>query len=156
VRHTSQKRLSPLAAWSPGRGFKPQLVHIRFDLQIDKEVNSAFLGKPSLDAWLKARSVNQIITTGVQTNMCVESTARMGSNLGYEIILPLDATYTFDIKTLEGVTLTADHISQVTAANMVRGGFARVVSSADILGSYTPTRNAPEHGQDNSSNEDVQ
>jgi nicotinamidase-related amidase len=115
VRHTSEKALSPFASWSPGRGLKPEIVHVRFNVTIDKTVNSAFLGSPNLDEWLSSRSIEQIVLAGVQTNMCVESTARMGADLGYSVVVALDATYTFDLK-YQGRLFTADDISLATAA----------------------------------------
>ena len=46
--------------------------------------------------WLKGGGDRQFVVAGIQTNMCVETTARMGGNLGYEVFFALDATYTFD------------------------------------------------------------
>jgi nicotinamidase-related amidase len=135
VRHTANRAASPFAAWSPGRKLKAGLVRVRFNVTVDKTVNSAFLGAPDLHEWLAARSVSQIVVVGIQTNMCVESTARMGANLGYDVIVPLDATSTFDLKA-GGCAFTGQQLAEVTAANLSGGGFATVVTTEDLLGGF--------------------
>ncbi|MGY4388574.1 nicotinamidase-related amidase [Streptomyces sp. TE12347] len=71
---------------------------------------------------------------GIQTNMCVETTARMAGNLGYDVLVPLDATHTFDLAGPEGLALTADELARATAVNLQGGGFARVTTTAALLG----------------------
>jgi nicotinamidase-related amidase len=135
VRHTANRAVSPFAPWSPGRGLKTGLVHVRFNVTVEKTVNSAFLGSPDLRDWLDSGSVSQIVVVGIQTNMCVESTARMGANLGYDVIVPLDATSTFDLKA-GGRVFTGEELAQVTAANLAGGGFATVVTTKGLLGGF--------------------
>ncbi|MCP3424553.1 isochorismatase family protein [Rothia sp. AR01] len=69
---------------------------------------------------------------GIQTNMCVETTARVGGNLGYDVVVPLDATRTFELRS-GGRTFSADELSAVTAANLSEGGFARVTDTESVL-----------------------
>jgi Amidases related to nicotinamidase len=133
VKHTSKHPLSPLSALSPGHRLKPEVSHVAPDLEIDKSVNSAFLGKPDLHAWLQERKIKQIVLCGIQTNMCVETTARMGGNLGYDVIVALDATHTFDLADPHGITMTADELARATATNLVGGRFASVVATADLV-----------------------
>jgi nicotinamidase-related amidase len=98
-----------------------------------KKVNSAFLGEVDLDAWLRARGINEIVVAGIQTNFCCETTARMGGNLGYDVKFALDATFTFDLTGPDGSVLTADELSRATATNLHGGGFATVTSTKDLL-----------------------
>jgi nicotinamidase-related amidase len=135
VRHTADRALSPFAPWLPFRGLKSEIVHVRFNVTIDKTVNSGFLGTPDLGQWLQSSLVHQIVVVGIQTNMCVETTARMGANLGYDVVVPLDATHTFDLK-VRGRTFSADELTETTAANLVGGGFARVVATSELLGGF--------------------
>ncbi|KOX15907.1 isochorismatase [Saccharothrix sp. NRRL B-16348] len=128
VRHDSTEPGSPLRPGQDGNRFKPELDRAEPDLVFAKDVNSAFHGEVDLDAWLKARGITDIVLAGIQTNMCVETTARVGGNLGYRVRVVLDATFTFD---LEG--LTADELSRATVANLRGGGFAEIVSTDDVL-----------------------
>ncbi|MFF2793003.1 cysteine hydrolase family protein [Streptomyces sp. NPDC058049] len=134
VRHASVQPGSVLAADHPGHAFK-DLVEKRSQgtLVITKTVNSAFYGTPDLDDWLKARGIGQLVLVGIQTNMCVETTARMAGNLGYDVLVPLDATHTFDLAGPGGLALTADELATATAVSLHGGGFARVVTTADLL-----------------------
>ncbi|HEY0189317.1 MAG TPA: cysteine hydrolase family protein [Cellulomonas sp.] len=137
VRHTTDRVLSPFATWSPGRGLKPEVVQVRFNVTVEKSVNSSFLGTPDLHEWLRQHQIRQIVVVGIQTNMCVESTARTGGNLGYDVVVPLDATHTFDLK-VDGRTFTADELAQATAANLAGGRFATVTSTKELLGGFIP------------------
>ncbi|MFJ6755603.1 cysteine hydrolase family protein [Streptomyces sp. NPDC091273] len=134
VRHASVQPGSVLAADHPGYAFK-DLVEKRSEgaLVVTKTVNSAFYGTPDLADWLTAQGIGQLVVVGIQTNMCVETTARMAGNLGYDVLVPLDATHTFDLAGPAGLSLTADELATATAVNLQGGGFARVVTTADLL-----------------------
>jgi nicotinamidase-related amidase len=131
VRHDSQMAGSPLAPGTRGNAFQ-DVVTGEPDLLVTKHVNSAFLGDPPLDPWLRERGIDGIAICGIQTNMCCETTARMGGNLGYDVRFVLDATHTFDLKGPDGNVLPADLLAQVTAANL-DGEFATVVTTRDVL-----------------------
>lgn len=133
VRHESVCPGSPLAAGSAGNALQPFVAAVPHDLLVTKDVNSAFFGDPDLAGWLGERNIGQIVVIGIQTNMCVETTARMGGNLGFDVIVPLDATHTFDLAGPAGLTLPADDLARATAVNLHGGGFARVVQTADLL-----------------------
>ena len=134
VRHDSASPGSPLGVGSPGNALKAVVADAPHDLFVTKQVNSAFYGEPDLHAWLQDRGIRQLVITGIQTNMCVETTARMGGNLGYEVTLPIDATHTFDLAGPGGVRLTASELARATAVNLEGGGFARVVTTDAVLG----------------------
>lgn len=131
VRHDSSEDGSPLRAGQAGNDFK-DVVTGEPDLLITKSVNSAFLGDPNLDEWLRARGVSRIAISGIQTNHCCETTARMGGNLGYEVLFVLDATHTFDRTGLQGEVFDADTLARVTAANL-NEEFAEIVSARSLL-----------------------
>lgn len=52
----------------------------------------------SLQQLLTARGVRHLTLCGIQTEQCVETTARLGADLGYEVTVVLDATTTFPIE----------------------------------------------------------
>lgn len=58
-----------------------------------KNRNSAFMGTDLADR-LREKGIDQIIATGVGTNVCVESTVRDAFNLGFHVVTISDATGT--------------------------------------------------------------
>ena len=138
VRHDSDEPGSSLAAGSPGNALKDVVADAPHEVLVTKQVNSAFHGDPDLDGWLRARGIRQLVLCGIQTNMCVETTARVGGNLGYDVIVPLDATHTFDLEGPGGIRLTAAELARATAVNLDGGEFARVVSTDDVVAAPLP------------------
>jgi nicotinamidase-related amidase len=131
VRHDSREEHSPLRPGHPGNEFK-DVIRGEPDLLVVKSVNSAFHGEPDLERWLKAEDVEGIVVCGIQTNMCCETTARVGANLGFDLRFVLDATYTFDLTDRNGVTITAGELTRVTAANL-DPEFGRVLTTSDVI-----------------------
>ncbi|MQA62877.1 MAG: isochorismatase family protein [Actinophytocola sp.] len=132
IRHDSLDPGSPLAPGKPGNALKPILAGTPADLMFTKHVNSAFHGAVDLDARLTDRGIADVVLAGIQTNWCVETTARVGGNLGYHVTVALDATHTFDLHGPHG-DWTADQLYRATAANLHGDGFARISSTAEVL-----------------------
>ena len=132
VRHDSDEEVSPLRPDEPGNAFKPE-VSGEPDLLVTKQVNSAFYGSPDLDAWLRERGISSFALCGITTNHCVETTARMGGNLGYHVLFVLDACATFDREGPDGEVVTAEELTRATAASL-HDEFATVVSTRDLVG----------------------
>ncbi len=131
VRHDSTEASSPLRPGQSGNDFKPIMIGDP-DLLVTKHVNSCFHGQPDLDGWLRERQLDGFVLSGITTNHCCETTARVGANLGHQVLLALDATYTFDRPAPDGSVVTADELTRVTATNL-HGEFATVVSTAQLL-----------------------
>ena len=87
---------------------------------IVKHRYSAFIGT-DLDPLLRAQGVENIIFTGITTNVCVESTARDAYTHDYHVLVVSDLTATY---------AQAPH--DATLDN-IRRAFGRVVTSAEIL-----------------------
>jgi nicotinamidase-related amidase len=68
----------------------PELEACAGDLLVTKQRWGAFLGT-DLDMYLRRRGVTQIVLAGVATSIGVESTARSAYDLGYHVVLALDA-----------------------------------------------------------------
>ena len=98
-----------------------------------KQVNSAFHGEPDLAAWLRERDLERIAICGITTNHCCETTARVGANVGFDVLFVLDATHTFDRTGPDGTTMTADELARATATSL-HGEFAQVVDTTDVIG----------------------
>jgi nicotinamidase-related amidase len=133
VRHDSDEDGSPFTPGQRGNDLDPALTG-EPDLLVAKSVNSAFHGEPDLGKWLRGEGIGRIAVCGIQTNMCCETTARVAANLGFEMDFVLDATYTFDLPSHDGGTISADELSRVTAANL-DPEFGRVVSTRDAIAS---------------------
>ncbi|OXE35076.1 MAG: cysteine hydrolase [Phenylobacterium zucineum] len=131
VRHDSGEPQSVLRPGQPGNDFKDVITGTP-DLLVSKSVNSAFFGTPDLDSWLKASGIKRIAICGIQTNMCCETTARMGGNMGYDVWFVLDATHTF-AKEVGGLKLSAIQLAAATAVNL-DGEFARVLDTTTAIG----------------------
>lgn len=137
VRHDSLSAGSPLHPSAPGHALVDAVAAVDPDVLVTKNVNSAFYGDPDLHAWLGERGIRDLVICGIQTNMCVETTARMAGNLGYDVTVALDATRTFDltgeIAGIGAVSRTAAELMADTALVLQQGGFARIARTADLL-----------------------
>nr|BFF03062.1 hypothetical protein GCM10020241_47370 [Streptoalloteichus tenebrarius] len=137
VRHDSTTPGSPLAPGQPGNAFKPELDGVRPDLLVPKSAHSAFHGHVDLHAWLTDNGIRDIVVCGIQTNRCVETTSRVGGDLGYRVRVALDATHTFDERGPDGALVTAEEFARATAANL-HGHFAEVTTTAAVLAALAP------------------
>jgi nicotinamidase-related amidase len=131
VQHDSTNLDSPLHPSRPGNRLKEYLTPPP-ELEVRKTVNSSFHGTPDLHAWLSLHGIQQLVIAGITTNHCCETTARVGGNLGYDVLFALDATHTFDRTGPDGRRYPADQLAAVTAANL-HGEFAIVTSTAWLL-----------------------
>ena len=138
VRHDSLDD-SPLAPGNPGNDLVDAVAAIEPAVLVSKNVNSAFYGDPDLHAWLQERGIGEVVVCGIQTNMCVETTARMAGNLGYDVTVVLDATRTFDLRAdvagLGVVTRSADELMVTTALDLQAGGFATIATTESLVAS---------------------
>ena len=140
VRHASLGNLdpersgpNPLHPDAPGYAFEPFVAALTPELDIVKHVHSAFHGDVDLDGWLRAREIRQLGVCGIQTNLCCETTSRVGGNLGYEVFFAHDATHTFDQQDpVTGRPVTADELAAATRSNLSRG-FATVTTTSALL-----------------------
>lgn len=137
VKHDSIDETSPLHTSNPGNELKSVAAEAEAALTVTKHVNSAFYGDPDLDAWLRQENIDSLVLCGIQTNMCVETTARMAGNLGYKVTVAFDATRTFDIAIdiagLGKMRASAEELMRATAMNLSAGGFAEIRMTESIL-----------------------
>lgn len=131
VRHDSTTPGSPLARGTPGNDFKAVITGTP-DLLVSKAVNSAFHGDPDLASWLRERELCGIVVCGIQTNHCVSTTARVGANLGFDVIVAIDACHTFDRAHPDGEIMPAALLARATATTL-HGEFANVNTTQALL-----------------------
>ena len=121
----------------PGSGgpFDPALGHVRLqqgldaradDVHVAKRVHNAFTGT-DLDARLRELGVDELVVTGIRTEQCCETTARVASDLGYRVTFVLDATATHPHAAWDGGVISAADIQRATASAL-QGRFATVTT----------------------------
>ena len=113
--------------WSISRILPPQ----DGERELRKQVPDAFCNSP-LEQWLRGEAISQVIIVGVATNNSVESTARTGGNLGFEIIVPHDGCFTFGQDDFFGTPRSAQEVHAMSLGNL-HGEYATVVASEDLL-----------------------
>ncbi|OYU47904.1 MAG: isochorismatase [Rhizobiales bacterium PAR1] len=131
VRHDSVEDGSRLRPDQPGNALRPGFEPHVGEALVTKSVNSAFLNT-DLDLRLKRLGADAIVTFGISTDMCVSTTVRTGSNMGWSMIVAGDACSAFDQPDLEGVLLPAEMIHRFHLATL-RNEFAEVTTTARIL-----------------------
>jgi len=98
---------------------------------VQKSVNSAFIGT-TLESDLRASGYRTLVLTGMQTNLCVSTTARMAGNLGFDTVVVSDATATFDNTGPDGRLFPAQLLHDVALADL-HGEFATVLDTRTVL-----------------------
>ena len=107
--------VKPLS-WLPGE------PAVRFD----KHTHNAFTDT-GLDLWLRRQSITKLIISGIRTEQCCETTARVGSDLGYDVDFVSEATLTFPMTHAgSGHTFSAEEITTRTEL-VLADRFARIV-----------------------------
>lgn len=131
IKHNSTEPASTYRPGQPGNDFKPEAEPLPGEAVIEKTVNSAFIGT-DFESRLRRDGITMLVLTGVNTENCVEATARMAGNLGFETLVVSDATATFDKRGLDGRHWTAEEVHGLSLANL-QGEYATVVSTAGVL-----------------------
>lgn len=129
----------------PGSGniFDPEMGHVRLLSGLKPDAGEPTLVKTSHNAFtttnlaqlLIQRGVTDLLITGIRTEQCCETTARVASDLGYRVRFVLDATATDPLPLWDGSgTLTAHEVKERTASAL-HGRFAEVVTVEQVLAS---------------------
>ena len=131
ITHDSTNLHSPLRPGSPGNEIKNIVRPQNDEPLIRKSVNSAFIGT-DLEQRLRDGGIQTLVLTGLTTNQCVETTARMASNLGFDTHFVADATAAFERTGPDDRYHTADEVYSMTLANL-NGEFATIVATDALL-----------------------
>ncbi len=133
VMHVRHFSVSPGSVFWPqqvGVEYQPAFLPLEGEAQLQKQVPDAFCDS-SLEQWLNDQGIRQVVIVGVVTNNSVESSARSGGNLGFEVIVPHDACFTFDQADFFGTPRTAQEVHAMSLANL-HGEYATVLATEDI------------------------
>lgn len=131
VHHHSRVEGSPFAKGLPGaqvQGFARPAAGEKIVL---KGENSAFVAT-GLEADLRAARVTRLVICGATANHCVETTARMAGNLGFDVDYVADAVWAYDATGPDGTYHSAEDVHSMSLCNL-DGEFARVCWTADVL-----------------------
>ena len=131
VQHLSKEPKSPLRPGQPGVEIKDEVRPLPGEPVVQKSVSSAFIGT-TLEADLRRRGITTLIVVGMQTNMCVSTTARMAGNLGFNTYVVSDATATFDNTGPDGRRYASELLHDVALADL-NGEFSTVVDTKTLL-----------------------
>lgn len=133
VKHCSVTPGSPLTEGLPGNEHKEEVKPLAGEPVIKKNVNSAFIGT-DLQEQLDAQDIRTVVIVGLTAEHCVSTTARMAANLGYDTVVVPDATAAFRSRGLNGETIPAQLVHEVSLATLNRE-FAELLLTGDILDS---------------------
>lgn len=118
-----------------GNAFDPEQGHVRLLEELEQPVpGEPVLRKTAHNAFttthlqqlLTRAGVRELVLCGIRTEQCVETTARVGSDLGYGIVFVTDATTTD-----RATGLPPEAVIERTEA-VLRGRFARIGSVAEL------------------------
>ncbi|MFC1563561.1 cysteine hydrolase family protein [candidate division KSB1 bacterium] len=131
VQHCSLEPDSPLRPDSPGCQFKHEAVPLEGEPVFQKTVNSAFIGT-GLESYLRNNSINNLVIAGFTTDQCVSTSVRMAENLGFSVMLPEDATATFDRTGPDNKYYSAQEIHSINLVSL-NDEFCEVIKTADLI-----------------------
>ena len=131
IHHHSLEPDSAFRADQPGNAVQPFAQPIEGETVYTKHVNSGFIGT-SLEVDLHAAGITRLVTCGGVANHCVETTARMAENLGFEVLYAADGVWAYGSVGPDGVEHTAEEVHSMSLANL-DGEFAQVLTVTEIL-----------------------
>lgn len=118
----------PAAGWVRPMDWMPAEVAATFR----KGVHNAFTDT-GLEDWLREHSIRRVVVVGIRTEQCCETTARVASDLGFEVDFVTEATLTFPmVHAASGRHYDVDEIKQRTEL-VLDARFARIRSVDALL-----------------------
>lgn len=98
----------PLEHGKPGWFIHPSIEPINTDIVIEKKTPD-FFNNTTLQQELDNKGVQELIITGIQSEVCVDTTCRRAFSLGYNVTLVKDAHSTWDTKDLTASQIINHH-----------------------------------------------
>lgn len=131
IRHASVEPHSPLRRELPGHAPSAVAIERSGEPVLTKSVNGAFAGT-DLERRLHDAGLTRVVTVGVQTDHCVSTTVRQGSDLGFAMVLAEDATWTYSRPHPDGAFIDAGTMQRVNVASL-SGEFCEVATTEEML-----------------------
>ncbi|MEJ2004064.1 MAG: cysteine hydrolase family protein [Cyclobacteriaceae bacterium] len=130
IKHNSENPDSPLFPGKEGNEIKDEVKPLQHELIFEKKVNSAFIGT-GLEDELKSLGIGSLVLAVLTVEHCVSSTARMASDLGFEVTVVADATAAFTKVNAAGKIFNADDVHEISLAAL-ENEFARILNTDQI------------------------
>ena len=116
-------------------GWTTDSPHYKLMDFVGRHENEPLLHKTSRNAFtttnlaqiLQEHQAHRLVVTGIATEQCCETTARIGGDMGYDVDFVTDATLTFPIE-----HLSTNQIIERTEL-CLHGRFARIATTAEIV-----------------------
>ena len=96
-----------------------------------KHANSVFIGT-TLEEELRQSSLTHLVLCGGTANHCVETTCRMGGNLGFDVFYVSDAVWAYGGMGPDGHVHTPEEVLSMSLFNL-DGEFATVMTADQVL-----------------------
>ncbi|MDZ4135272.1 MAG: cysteine hydrolase family protein [Paracoccaceae bacterium] len=129
VHHDDPHPKSGFRLGTPGGAVMPCAAPVEGEAVFVKHGSSAFVGTGLADH-LHTRGISRLVVVGAAADYCVSSTVRMGSDLGFRMVLVPDAVFGFGTKGPDGQEHDAETVLSVTLGAL--GGFARLAPAAAV------------------------
>lgn len=131
IHHHSLEESSAFRIGQPGCVVQPFAQPVAGEDVVFKHVNSGFIGT-TLEADLRNAGITRIVMCGATANHCVETTARMAGNLGFEVLYASDAVWAYGATGPDGVEHSPEQVHSMSLCNL-NGEFATVLTTAEVL-----------------------
>ncbi|GGP27767.1 isochorismatase family protein [Silvimonas amylolytica] len=125
--HHAQGPFDPASGLCVGLDWLPHHA----DATFNKHVHNA-LTDSGLLQWLEDHGVEHVTVSGIRTEQCCETTARVAFDLGFKVDFVSEATLTWAMTHPDGSTLSAAEIKHRTEL-VLSGRFARIVTVEECL-----------------------
>ncbi|ADU29210.1 cysteine hydrolase family protein [Evansella cellulosilytica] len=102
----------------------PEITPNKEDIIIQKTTPDSFFNT-LLDEELRKQGIDHLVITGIQTEVCVDTTCRRAFSMKYKVTLPSDTHSTWDTENISAEQIVTHH-------NRVLRWFADVYPSNDI------------------------
>lgn len=114
---------------TPGIGIHPLVAPTGDEIVLEKHEPNSFIGT-GLQEVLTDEGVTELVIVGMMSSMCIDSTTRAASELGFEVTVVSDACTAPDLTFGEAVVPGATvHASFMAALD---GSFATVLTSGEL------------------------